>query len=69
MKLWLKGAKQILQVVSDGREFLTGEAMRKLAILEADGAERGLSIIIDEYVMQFCTSKRSSYFSMQRVAI
>jgi len=44
MKLWLKGAKQIVQVVDKGQPFLTGEAMKRLALLED---EDGLSIIVD----------------------
>lgn len=51
MKLWLKGAKQIVQIVDNGQQFLTGEAMKKLAILEAKAndtaASTGLSIIVD----------------------
>ena len=52
MKLLLKGARQILQVVDDGRPFLAGEAMKKIAILEAasDGSlqNNGLSIVVDK---------------------
>ena len=50
MKLCLKGARQIVQVVDNGRQFLTGDAMKRLAILEAaakDG-ESGFSIVVDE---------------------
>ena len=46
MKLWLKGAKQIVQVVSNGQLCLTKEDMKSLAIMEAN--DEGLSIIIDE---------------------
>ena len=46
MKLWLKGAKQIVQVVDKGQGFLTGEAMKRLAVLE-DEKDQGLSIIVD----------------------
>ena len=48
MKLWLKGAKQIVQVVDKGQPFLTGEAMKRLALLED---EDGLSIIVDGFVV------------------
>ena len=48
MKLWLKGAKQIVQVVDKGQPFLTGEAMKRLALLED---EDGLSIIVDGYTI------------------
>ena len=48
MKLCLKGAKQIVQVVDNGRRFLTGEAMKRLAIMEAVEAASGLSIVVDE---------------------
>lgn len=49
MKLWLKGAKQIVQVVDNGQQFLTKEAMKSLAVLEAAEAEEGgFSIIVDE---------------------
>ena len=54
MKLCLKGARQIVQVVDDGRQFLTGEAMKKLAIMEAAkddseaGKDTGFSIVVDE---------------------
>lgn len=53
MKLWLKGAKQIVQIVDNGQQFLTGEAMKKLAILEAaeEDTSAGLSIIVDEWVI------------------
>ena len=34
------------QVVANGEQFLTGDGMKKLAILESD---QGLSIIVDEY--------------------
>ena len=47
MKLWLKGAKQIVQVVNKGQLCLTKEDMKSLAIMEAD--DEGLSIIIDEF--------------------
>ena len=47
MKLWLKGAKQIVQVVNNGQLYLTKEDMKSLAIMEAD--DEGLSIIIDEF--------------------
>ena len=45
MKLWLRGAKQIVQVVGHGESYLTGDGMKKLAILESD---QGLSIIVNE---------------------
>ena len=48
MKLCLKGAKQIVQVVDNGRQFLTGDAMKRLAIMEAVEAASGLSIVVDE---------------------
>jgi len=49
MKLCLKGAKQIVQVVDNGRQFLTGDAMKRLAIMEAVEAASGLSIVVDEH--------------------
>ena len=54
MKLWLKGAKQIVQVVDKGQAFLTGEAMKRLAVLEAadDEDDQGLSIIVDGYIIK-----------------
>jgi len=45
MKLWLRGAKQIVQVVRHGEPYLTGNGMKNLAVLESD---QGLSIIINE---------------------
>jgi hypothetical protein len=51
MKLWLRGAQQIVQVVDNGQQFLTKDAMKRLAILEAARPEEaggGLSIIVDE---------------------
>ena len=51
MKVWLKGAKQIVQVVDNGRQFLTRDAMKRLAIMEAakdDGEDAGFSIVVDE---------------------
>ena len=46
MKLWLKGAKQIVQVVNNGQRFLTGDSMKSLAVLE-DPCGQGLSIVVD----------------------
>ena len=48
MKLWLKGAKQIVQVVSNGEKFLTKNDMKNLAIIEAENDRNGLSIIVDD---------------------
>ena len=72
MKLWLKGAKQIVQVVDKGQAFLTGEAMKRLAVLEAnedDNEGGGLSIIVDGYIIKtilHCVylSKNSRAFSL-----
>jgi len=47
MKLWLKGAKQIVQVVKNGELYLTGDSMKSLAVLEAPDGE-GLSVIVDD---------------------
>lgn len=46
MKLLLKGARQIVQVVDNGQLYLKGAAMRNLAVLEAAETE-GLSIVVD----------------------
>ena len=52
MKLCLKGARQIVQVVDNGRQFLTGDAMKRLAIMEAanndEAKDTGFSIVVDE---------------------
>jgi hypothetical protein len=45
MKLLLRGAKQIVQVVDNGQQFLTGDALKHLAILNSD---EGLSIVVNE---------------------
>ena len=51
MRLLIRGASQVVQVVDDGREFLRGpEQMKKLATLEAGDPtimER-ISIVVDE---------------------
>eukprot|EP00095_Tigriopus_kingsejongensis_P002005 maker-scaffold652_size119135-snap-gene-0.15 protein:Tk02005 transcript:maker-scaffold652_size119135-snap-gene-0.15-mRNA-1 annotation:"probable imidazolonepropionase" len=52
MKLCLHGAEQIVQVVKDGRSFLTGTDMRNLAILKARhhptklDAKDGLTVLV-----------------------
>jgi|FrelakmetLWP11LW_1041352.scaffolds.fasta_scaffold547189_1 hypothetical protein len=45
MKLLIRGAKQIVQVVSNGDQFLTGVQMKKLATIQS---EEGLSIVVDK---------------------
>ena len=45
MKLLLRGAKQVVQVVSNGDLFLTGDRMKKVAVINSD---RGLSIVVDK---------------------
>ena len=47
MKLWLKGAKQIVQVVKNGELYLTRDSMKSLAVLQAPDGE-GLSVIVDD---------------------
>ncbi len=51
MRLWVKGARQVVRVVANGETQLAGAAQSDcdLAILEEkDGV--GVSIIVDEYV-------------------
>ena len=45
MKLLLRGAKQIVQVVANGEKFLTGNEMKKVAVINS---EAGLSIVINK---------------------
>ena len=45
MKLLLRGAAQIVQVVNNGQQCLPGDSMKKLAILENSS---GLSIVVDK---------------------
>ena len=50
-RLLIHGARQIVQVVSDGQEMVTGQGMKSLAVLQArPGIEEGYSIAIDKYV-------------------
>jgi hypothetical protein len=46
MKVLLKGARQIVQVVNGGEKFLTGGNMKNISIMES--ATTGLSLIIDK---------------------
>ena len=48
MALWLRGAKQIVQVTANGELFLRGDAMKKLAVIESKNNEEGLSLIVDK---------------------
>ena len=50
MKLRIRGANQIVQVVNDGRKFLRSkEEMKELAILENKGGTgKFYSIVVDE---------------------
>ncbi len=50
MRLWVKGASQVVRVVANGEPFLAGTAQKDchLAIIEQqDGI--GVSIVVDEY--------------------
>ena len=50
MRLLVRGASQIVQIVNDGRQFLRGaEDMKTLSILEGAGKER-FSIVVNGYV-------------------
>jgi hypothetical protein len=46
-KLCVTGARQVVQVVSDDAQVLTGAAMNKLAILEAPGDTEGVGLLVD----------------------
>ena len=51
MKLRIRGAVQIVQVVADGRNFLRGpEEMKHLAVLQGDPRDPGglLSLVVDK---------------------
>ena len=48
-RLLVRGARQIVQVVDDGRKFLKGpQEMKSLAVMEESEDKNGLSIVIDE---------------------
>ena len=44
--LRIRHAKQVVQVCNNRERILTGESMRKLAILEG-GQDRGVSVVVD----------------------
>ena len=51
-RLCVTGARQVVQVVqvvSDGMQVLTGAAMNKLAILEAPNDTEGVGLLVDRY--------------------
>ena len=48
-KLCVTGARQVVQVVSDGVQVLTGAAMNKLTIMEAPSDTEGVGLLIDRY--------------------
>ena len=49
-RLLVHSAKQIVQVVNNGARVLAGDAMKTLAVLEADNTE-GLSIVVNRFVV------------------
>ena len=49
MKLRIRGARQVVQVVADGRRFLREDEMKSLAIMEmTDEDKDGFSIVVDK---------------------
>ena len=48
MSLLIKNVRQIVQVVSDGRSYITKDGFKKLAIIEHDGHEEKLSVVVDK---------------------
>ena len=49
-KLLIHGARQIVQVVNDGRRVQCGNDMRSVAVLQANDNVSGYSILVDRYV-------------------
>ena len=47
-KLLIHSAKQIVQVVGDGRRVRTGASMKDVDILE-NGGSNGYSVLVDRY--------------------
>ena len=50
MSLLIKNVSQIVQVVSDGRSYITKNGFKKLAVIEHEGHEEKLSVIVDKWV-------------------
>ena len=48
MSLLIKNVSQIVQVVADGRSYITKDGFKKLAVMEHD--EEKLSVVVDKWV-------------------
>ena len=48
MSLLIKNVSQIVQVVSDGRKYITGDGFKNLAVLGQDDREEKLCIAVDK---------------------
>ena len=46
-RLWLRHARQVVQVVSDGRKLLKGHEMNRIAVLERADDGDGISVIVN----------------------
>ena len=48
MSLLIKNVSQIVQVVSDGKKYITGDGFKNLAVIERGDHEEKLCIVVDK---------------------